>query len=241
MEIILNNDYTVPANKRKFTKLSSKKEFLEKVKIWNKKHSLENSSPEEYLACYYPSMLKKDFKYDFVLAEDVYVEDLFKSTKDALMGIQTLSNELTFCGYIIGGEGHGYPFMYVISYFDGKNMRVYVPTKGNLVNRDFKCPIGNENINEDIDEEILEKIAKKYLKEGRLYIYDENHEYVELTTSLPSDYFDVAWDVSYVVKYCKDTISGKWNYQKLMYEELYNAPIDWDLIKEDIETHFVEA
>jgi len=245
MKIALNNDYVAGAKKREFVKLSSKKEFKKKVSEWNKKHSYDNDScPEEYLACYGPWVkeLKEDFAYRFQAPEDIFPEDIFDSTKDDLMGIQTLSNGLIFCGYIIGGEGHGYPYMYAISYYDGTNIRAYVPTKGNIINMDFGCPIGNElELSYASGKIDVKKIAEKYFDENRLYIHDEDYYTVMLAKSMPKrkDFDNIAWDVSYIAKYAKSKMPKKCDYQELMYDDFYEDPIDWDLIREDIEENFI--
>lgn len=63
-----------------------------------------------------------------------------------LCGLQTLSNKLTFCGIVAGGDWES-PLFYII-YYDGTKLRAYIPIRGNIVNADTLSAFGSEtNLN----------------------------------------------------------------------------------------------
>ncbi|RGO68112.1 hypothetical protein DXB08_23830 [Hungatella hathewayi] len=68
--------------------------------------------------------------------------------EDALMGIHTLENGLTFLGCQAGGDWEC-PIFYII-YWDGKQLRGYIPIYGNSYNSDFMTAFGSEGDNERI-------------------------------------------------------------------------------------------
>ena len=59
-----------------------------------------------------------------------------------LCGFHTLSSGLTFCGAIAGGDWE-YPLFYIM-YYDGTDLRAYIPIKGNVVNCDTLSAFGSE-------------------------------------------------------------------------------------------------
>lgn len=59
-----------------------------------------------------------------------------------LCGLHTLPSGLTFCGAIAGGDWEQ-PLFYII-YYDGKDLRAYIPIKGNVVNCDTLSAFGSE-------------------------------------------------------------------------------------------------
>jgi len=63
-----------------------------------------------------------------------------------LYGFVTLDNGFTFLGFFCGGDWETGVFM--IMYWDGKKLRGYIPTDGNVWNRKTKESLGN---NEDED------------------------------------------------------------------------------------------
>ncbi len=58
-----------------------------------------------------------------------------------LLGLQEIDG-YTFFGFEIGGDWE-YPIFGII-YYDGKNLRGYYPSCGNMINLDFKCAFGSE-------------------------------------------------------------------------------------------------
>ncbi len=67
---------------------------------------------------------------------------------NTLIGMNTLSNGLTFCGCIAGGDWEE-PVFFII-YCDGKSLRAYIPVHGNCINLDFKTAFGSEKYT-DVD------------------------------------------------------------------------------------------
>lgn len=59
-----------------------------------------------------------------------------------LCGLRTLPSGLTFCGAITGGDWEQ-PLFYII-YYDGTDLRAYIPIKGNVVNCDTLSAFGSE-------------------------------------------------------------------------------------------------
>lgn len=59
-----------------------------------------------------------------------------------LCGFHTLPSGLTFCGAIAGGDWE-YPLFYIM-YYDGTDLRAYIPIKGNVVNCDTLSAFGSE-------------------------------------------------------------------------------------------------
>ena len=90
------------------------------------------------------------------------------------MGIVTLENGFTFLGGVAGGDWE-HP-VYHIVYFDGKSLRGYIPSYGNVLNLKYKCALGSEDeeieIDWDIDfnweaiiEDIKNRIIIKYIND----------------------------------------------------------------------------
>jgi hypothetical protein len=121
-----------------------------------------------------------------------------------LMGLRTLSNGLTFYGFKIGADWEIPIFMML--YYDGKSIRLYVPTYGNCVNTDLKCAFGSE-----IEYEIEDgcKFEKTYRKLG---IWIEKSEWDKIPQPLVTMYLN---------KYGISVNDLKCN---------------WDAIREDIES-----
>jgi hypothetical protein len=59
-----------------------------------------------------------------------------------LCGFHTLDNGLTFLGVLEGGDWE-YPVFFII-YYDGKELRGYIPEDGNMYNKVFKTAFGSE-------------------------------------------------------------------------------------------------
>lgn len=76
------------------------------------------------------------------------------------IGFHTLPNGLTFLGSLMAGDWE-FPAV-VFYYYDGKNIRCYIPTYGNTVNADFKTAFGSEGENEKIDMDRLIEKNKDY-------------------------------------------------------------------------------
>lgn len=59
-----------------------------------------------------------------------------------LCGLRTITSGLTFCGAIAGGDWEE-PLFYII-YYDGTDLRAYIPIKGNVMNCDTLSAFGSE-------------------------------------------------------------------------------------------------
>lgn len=77
-----------------------------------------------------------------------------------LCGYHTLDNGLTFLGVGAGGDWE-FPVFFII-YYDGKNLRGYIPENGNVYNKITKTAFGSEN-ESDIELDII-KHKKKILE-----------------------------------------------------------------------------
>lgn len=101
----------------------------------------------EALICEDP-IIQKDIKYSFdtenLLTCKEEVDD-----DDMIVDYHTLDNGLTFLGIFGGGDWE--IGMYSIIYYDGKNLRLFQPTRGNAVNRKTKMAFGND----DSDPEVI--------------------------------------------------------------------------------------
>jgi hypothetical protein len=84
-------------------------------------------------------------KVDFDTENLEYEED--EGYANGKVGFRTLSNGLSILGVTSGGDWES-P-LYFILYFDGKELRGYIPTEGNVWNTDTYTAYGN---NEEADE-----------------------------------------------------------------------------------------
>ena len=88
------------------------------------------------------------------LGDDLKVEFDLENTNDSggLCGYHTEGNGFTYYGMSAGGDWENPVFFLV--YWDGKKLRGYVPTEGNLWNTTTKMAYGND---EDADEKNIRK------------------------------------------------------------------------------------
>lgn len=142
--------------------------------LFKKIHDQHNRSEDRY----YQGILFSDFTLEDVslgvLRENTKIDkDLKKVQFDdenngavdydygpnrpkSLIGLHTLSNGLAFLGMYAGGDWE-YPVFFII-YFDGKSLRGYIPTCGNMINLDFKTAFGSEDDSEKVEvEDVLSK------------------------------------------------------------------------------------
>ena len=115
------------------------------------------------LLCF-DSTIDRDNEY-YVRADHCVTEinDFGVDIGDSLAGFHTI-NELTFFGFFAGTPQDHAVFM--IIYHDGKQLRLYTPIRGNMVNVDYKTVIGREL--EKADEETIEKYRQMPMGESRL-------------------------------------------------------------------------
>jgi hypothetical protein len=105
----------------------------------------------------------------FVWKNHDYTDELDHEPMNALMGLNTLDNGLTFLGAWGGGDWES-PVFFVI-YWDGKKIRAYIPTDGNPWNTDEKCAYGN------CDKKDQENIKKRFPSPGGYRGYAEPPEF----------------------------------------------------------------
>ncbi|MBQ8806023.1 MAG: hypothetical protein IJZ68_06020 [Bacteroidaceae bacterium] len=110
------------------------------------------------------NVVDKDNKFN-VDGENVIVpgvddeeDDELQDIGESLLGFHTLPNGLTFFGYLAGGDWE-YP-VFMIIYYDGKKLRGYTPSYGNVVNLDCKCAFGSDGC----EMEDIPAFRKKYAK-----------------------------------------------------------------------------
>jgi hypothetical protein len=123
------------------------------------------------------SQFKKDLKVKFD-CENITTTGEFGPKK--LGGYHTLENGLTFLGVCAGGDWE-IPCFFII-YFEGKKLRAYIPTDGNLWNTDTKMAYGNNaewaaQMGWDFDEEdIKNNIDVKNIKKRYSIDVKENED-----------------------------------------------------------------
>lgn len=143
------------------------KDFL-KEKIWK---LLNKYEPDEYddLSSFNP-----DYTDPYVLCNDSKIEsDLKKVTFDFenyefthdkdendLCGLHTLDNGFTFIGGWGGGDWE-FPVFFII-YWDGKQLRGYIPVCGNTYNLDLNTAFGSEEESDKYEDVIAKYEAKLY-------------------------------------------------------------------------------
>ena len=76
-----------------------------------------------------------------------------------LLGFHTVNGK-SFCGLFGGGDWE-FPVFFIL-YCDGKDIRAYIPEKGNVYNKDLKSAIGN---NEDEDDAYCRKTYNRSYEE----------------------------------------------------------------------------
>jgi hypothetical protein len=120
------------------------------TKILKRKIEFAKSDVEEFDRYNFPNIVREgDVKISFDL-ENVDAE----YDTDRLTGYHTLDNGLSFLGLSCGGDWE-YPVFWII-YWDGKELRGYVPTEGNYFNRITKEAYGNG------DDKDLEDLRKRF-------------------------------------------------------------------------------
>jgi hypothetical protein len=137
------------------------------------------------------------------------------------LGIHTINN-FTFCGITTGGDWE-HP-IFVILYWDGSDIRAYIPKRGNAVNMDTMTAFGSESDTlenlcwhtEDLLSERGKKILAKYKNLGI---------YTEESSDMYDDYF---WSDLYVRQYG----------YKLDEEGYVDVPFNWEAMMSEIQECF---
>ena len=111
------------------------------------------------------SKLEKDLKKVAFDTENFLYEDEEDEDFGNHIGFHTIENGLSFWVCAMGGDWE-YPVHFII-YFDGSDLRGYIPTNGNPYNRATKEAYGN-------DDDSDEKDARKHFNCGW---DDVNHDY----------------------------------------------------------------
>ena len=110
-------------------------------------------------------VIRKDIKFS-VDAENILTDE---DGDDQYLGLHETSTGLVYYGLMMGGDWEVPVFL--IIYWDGKKLRAYVPSYGNLVNLDAGCAFGSEEDNLDYDQQV--KLLNKYTKYGDVPPLDE--------------------------------------------------------------------
>ena len=145
MARFINDDVKLRKGGRKATKITIDELKKQIVKFYNK-HCLEDGDEEctmENLSLYdifENENIDKDRKF-YLYWEDYYdsISDIstFGNADDigeSLIGFHTLDNGFTFLG--VGGCADWGLRSFTILYYDGKTIRCYTPSYGNLINLD---------------------------------------------------------------------------------------------------------
>lgn len=99
------------------------------------------------------SIMEKDLeKIEFDMENSTSVPNEFVDDGGLLVGFHTLDNGLSFLGCLAGGDWE-LPVFFII-YHNGKSLRAYIPTCGNLINRDAKSAFGNYDDDEFMKKEL---------------------------------------------------------------------------------------
>lgn len=148
----------------------------------------------------------------YINSENIYFNYLEKDPIGKnLIGFKTLKNGINIFGMLMAGDG-SFP-TYVLFYYDGKNIRSFLPTYGNSLNFDFRTSIGDECEKEVNFDQIIDSYEKLgILEEGDI---EEDYDEDDL-------YFEVPWSEIYLRKY------------SLTYDTL---TFNWEAIEEDILTN----
>ena len=127
--------------------------------------------------------VEKDLSEIYFSSENKFTSKDITPTIDTstpnLLGINTLENGLTFLGCMAGGDWE-YPLFFII-YFDGKDLRGYVPCYGNPVNLDFKCAFGSENECDNYYDVLETEDYKRFLIKYEQEYEGEDEEYPDYT------------------------------------------------------------
>lgn len=157
MKRFINDDYKVKAGGRSAAKIT-KDQLKELIHAYVEKYSMQmtdaksygyyyddDMEPEDYLmGVLRVAPISKDVKYEF--------DDENYNWEGEYAGYNTLDNGLTYFGFWAGGD---WEFgVFGIIYYDGKQLRAYIPTRGNMVNTKTKAAIGD---GDEEDDEIIEK------------------------------------------------------------------------------------
>lgn len=172
----VNDDVKLKNGGRNAVKISQddlwKKIVTRAMKIGEDIEGVEDDGPDgesayEFIRelIYNDETIHKDIKYD-IDAENILTA-CDADYNDEYVGMHTVKG-LTFYGVIMGGDWE-VPAFFII-YWDGKKLRAYVPSYGNLVNLDCKCAFGSENVEDE------EKLLQKYKKLG---IEPEDSDYID--------------------------------------------------------------
>lgn len=162
MERFINDDYKVKAGGRNAVKIT-KDQLKELIHEYVEKYSEQmaeaksdgfyyknNMEPEDYLMeVLRVAPISKDVKYEFD-------DENYQYGWDRYSGYKTLGNGLTYFGFWSGGDWE--LGVFGIIYYDGKQLRAYIPTRGNMVNTGTKMAIGNGKD----DHKILKKYGNNY-------------------------------------------------------------------------------
>jgi len=123
------------------------------------KSKIAHSGDEETDLAYLTERTNKDLeKVEFDRENfecEAYNED---GSSKRFMGYHTLPNGMSFIGCYAGGDWES-P-VYFIYYWSGKELRAYIPSKGNTYNEEVKMAYGNEESGDDDPEPDFDLMLK---------------------------------------------------------------------------------
>lgn len=102
---------------------------------------------------------KVDFDFENIdVGDDCYLSNT---------GFHTLSNGFTYLLCAAGGDWET-PVGFII-YWDGKQLRGYIPTLGNTFNLKYKCAFGSEENHADDYNEVCEEVFEEFSENDECY------------------------------------------------------------------------
>ena len=168
--MFVNNDRKlIKAGGRKapiITKKELKRLIMERAKKLDPEGYAEYEEDEYSLRnclgilLYDDHQIKKDkkFEFDYENLEINPKDTMGGFPKDeTLVGFGKTDSGIPFLGCMAAGDWE-MPLFFII-YYDGKKLRMYIPSYGNVVNLDFKCAFGSED-----SSEYFAEMKEKYLK-----------------------------------------------------------------------------
>lgn len=162
---LINHDYRFKPNTRTAVKISQEE-------LFNKVCQLQNLNPED-IDMHDPDDLEQllidvlpDFEETAQILQDIPYPsstnainvnpkyELGQPEETPLLGFHTLPNGLTFLGFT-QSDGEAILPAFHILYFDGNDLHIYEPVRGNRINLDFKTALGAEEYLSEEDEDVI--------------------------------------------------------------------------------------
>ena len=202
----INDDVALQPNSRKGV-------YLPKEVLTQKVEEILFNENEIDFETYFTEKENPDWQYCLDMENIFYdcdeIQDEDVLLRDVLLGYHSYKDKFSWIGCMIGGDGA--ISVYTIFYYDGQQIRGYVPVRGNMVNLDANCALMGEYDCPRYDDDEFDEyeLINIYVRQG-------------LITKADASSMDLA-DI-YVRKYG--------------YTEYEDVDYNWDAIEEDIKVTF---